>query len=187
VRAAAAGVITDLARGADATTTRPADLASAAPPSPTPREASTAEPAAAAPALPLPDVTADGAVLRNAAHLRISAPGVGDLELHLRVRDGVAHVRVDGDAGRALESRAAELSRALAGEGLKLGALDAKPAPAAAASFADAGSSSSRDHGSSGRHRDDPSAPPPPTSPPAPRRAPGATSPATSGRYAVRA
>ena len=123
-------------------------------------------------------------MLRNAAHLRVEAPGLGELELHLRVRDGVAHVRIDGEAAHAVEARAAELSRALASEGLKLGQLDAKPAPAASSS-ADAGSGQQR--GGSGReHHEPPHVPGPP---PGPRRAPAApgASRTSSGRYTVRA
>jgi hypothetical protein len=147
--------------------------------------AATAREGGAAPLATARDSVADGAVLRNAAHLRVDAPGLGELELHLRVRDGVAHVRVDGEAARLVESRAAELSRALAGEGLKLGHVDVKPLPSPAGGGA--GDATSRQHHGSGRHRDEP--PPPPSgAPPAPpRRAGSAAPPPSTGRFAVRA
>jgi hypothetical protein len=154
-----------------------------------PRDPDIVEPgnaSARGPLLP-PDVrSADGAVLRNAAHLRVEAPGLGELELHLRVRDGVAHVRIDGEAAHAVEARAAELSRALASEGLKLGQLDAKHAAAPlASSSADAGFGQQR--GGSGReHHEPPHVPGPPSGPHRAPAAPGASR-TSSGRYTVRA
>jgi hypothetical protein len=114
---------------------------------------------------------------------------VGDVELHLRVLDGVAHLRVDGDGARVVESRAAELSRALAGEGLKLGQLDTRPAPPQSGSAA--GDSAPRhQHQGSGHRRDEPS----PGGAPhgrAPRRGRASqaapSSPMPNGGYAVRA
>jgi hypothetical protein len=61
-----------------------------------------------------------GAVLHHAAHLKVDAGALGSIELHLRLRDGALHLRVDGEAGRVVEARAGELSRTLAGEGLRL-------------------------------------------------------------------
>ncbi len=84
----------------------------------------TARPAAARPASPLPppppgqDV--HGALLRNAAHLKVDGGALGPIELHLRLREGALHLRVDGDAARVVEARAGELSRTLAGDGLRL-------------------------------------------------------------------
>jgi hypothetical protein len=77
----------------------------------------------------------EGAVLRNAAHLRIDSgqPGVGEIELHLRVREGVAHLRVDGEGGHLVAARAPELAAALAGAGLSLGRLETPPPSAVAA------------------------------------------------------
>jgi hypothetical protein len=74
----------------------------------------------------------EGAVLRNAAHLRIDSgqPGVGEIELHLRVREGVAHLRVDGEGGHLVAARAPELAAALAGAGLSLGKLETPPSAA---------------------------------------------------------
>ncbi|HET7754653.1 MAG TPA: hypothetical protein VFK85_12155 [Anaeromyxobacteraceae bacterium] len=152
------------------------------------RDATLAEPpTSAALVRPGQEAAADGAVLRNAAHLRVAAPGVGELELHLRIRDGVAHVRVDGDAARVVESHAAELSRALAGEGLRLGQLDAKaptlPSSSAGSAHGDAASHHHRDRGD-GRGETPPSAPP---RPPRALGVAGAASPLPAGRYAVRA
>jgi hypothetical protein len=65
-----------------------------------------------------------GALLRSAAHLRLDAGALGALELHLRVRDGAVHLRVGGEAAPAVEARQGELSRALAGEGLRLAAVE---------------------------------------------------------------
>jgi hypothetical protein len=76
-----------------------------------------------------PDV--QGAVLRNAAHLKIEAGAMGALELHLRVREGALHLRVEGDAAGTVEARAGELSRALAGDGLKLAPIETAPRHAA--------------------------------------------------------
>jgi len=76
---------------------------------------------------PSPGADVQGAVLRHAAHLKIDAGAMGALELHLRVRDGALHLRVEGDAAHAVEARAGELSRALAGEGLKLAPIETTP------------------------------------------------------------
>jgi hypothetical protein len=77
---------------------------------------------------PSPGVDVQGAMLRHAAHLKIEAGAMGALELHLRVRDGALHLSVEGDAARAVEARAGELSRALAGEGLKLAPIETRDA-----------------------------------------------------------
>ncbi len=69
---------------------------------------------------PPPGQDVQGAVLRHAAHLTVDAGALGSVELHLRLRDGALHLRVEGEAGRAVEARASELSRTLAGEGLRL-------------------------------------------------------------------
>ncbi len=77
-----------------------------------------------------------GAILQSAAHLRIEGVpgGIGDIELHLRVRGDVTHVRIDGEAGRIASLNAPELATALASAGLSLGRLDTPPvaAPSAA-------------------------------------------------------
>ncbi len=84
--------------------------------------------AASQPAAPLPAPGAgqelQGGVLRSAAHLKLDAGSAGTLELHLRVRDGALHLRVEGEGARALEARSGELSQALAGEGLKLAPIE---------------------------------------------------------------
>jgi hypothetical protein len=69
---------------------------------------------------PPPGQDVQGAVLHHAAHLKVDAGALGSIELHLRLRDGALHLRVDGEAGRVVEARAGELSRTLAGEGLRL-------------------------------------------------------------------
>ena len=80
----------------------------------------------AAPPLPAPPAGQDvgGAVLRNAAHLRVETGDMGALSLHLRVREGALHLRVDGGAAGVVEARASELSRALASEGLRLAPIE---------------------------------------------------------------
>jgi hypothetical protein len=79
-------------------------------------------------AAPLPPPPAGqevgGAVLRNAAHLRVETGELGALSLHLRVLEGALHLRVDGEAAAVVEARAGELSRALAGEGLRLAPIE---------------------------------------------------------------
>jgi flagellar hook-length control protein FliK len=54
----------------------------------------------------------------------LEAGALGAVDLHLRVRDGTVHLRVDGEAAHLVETRSAELTRALAGEGLKLGSVE---------------------------------------------------------------
>ncbi|HTT70098.1 MAG TPA: flagellar hook-length control protein FliK [Anaeromyxobacteraceae bacterium] len=90
---------------------------------------STSSPAAPSQALPAPSAGQDvqGAVLTNAAHLRIDTGSQGALELHLRVRDGSLHLRVDGDSAHLVEAQAGELSRSLAGQGLKLAPIETSP------------------------------------------------------------
>jgi hypothetical protein len=53
----------------------------------------------------------------------VDAGDAGAIGLHLRVRDGVADVRIDGLAAPVAEARAGELRAALAREGLALGTL----------------------------------------------------------------
>lgn len=111
------------------------------PVAPSLRPATSAAPSRTAPAPAAqgsPDLPAEGAVLRHAAHLRVESPGLGDVALHLRVRDGVAHVRFDGENAAGLREHAPELARALAREGLSLGRID-PPAPPSRAADAAAG------------------------------------------------
>jgi flagellar hook-length control protein FliK len=63
-------------------------------------------------------------LLPQAAHLRMEVEGAGDLSLHLRMRDGFAHVTVSGAAAPLVEMRSADLRSALAGQGLSLGQLE---------------------------------------------------------------
>jgi flagellar hook-length control protein FliK len=123
-----------------------------------------------APTLP-PDAAPSGAVLAAAAHLRLSTDTLGDIALHLRLRDGAAHVRLEADAHGALQARAPELSRALAAEGIAVGRLDVEPraAPAAPAAqaqdaFTQSGGGEGRQHPRDDRAPEDP-APPQATQP----------------------
>jgi flagellar hook-length control protein FliK len=119
----------------------PSGLApSHAPPSPAAQPAGPDAPRAAAPAAaPAPALAADprgdvtGAILPAAAHLRVSSDVLGEVTLHLRVRDGAAHVRVEASPAFAspVQARAPELARALAAEGIALAKLEVEPrAPA---------------------------------------------------------
>jgi hypothetical protein len=69
-------------------------------------------------------------VMPERAVLSIDTGGAGELALHLRVKDGVADVRVSGAAAHSVEMRPAELRAALASEGLTLGSFQSgQPAP----------------------------------------------------------
>jgi hypothetical protein len=63
-------------------------------------------------------------VMPQSAHINIDAGGAGDLSLHLRVKDGVADVRLEGAASPLLEPKADELRVVLATEGITLGSFD---------------------------------------------------------------
>jgi len=166
-QAARTGQVTrEPARGLPARTARttfePAPQAvSSAPPA---LAAEPARPSAAAlaprpgPVLPpeLPQALAGGTILPGAAHLRLESSSLGDLALHLRIREGVAHLRVEGEQGPQLAQRSQELQRALAADGLKLGQLEVErpqsqsqvPAPAdQAPSTADQGWSGGQPRG----------------------------------------
>ena len=54
----------------------------------------------------------------------LDAGTAGELALHLRVKDGVADVRVSGAGAETLDVRAQDLRAALASEGLTLGNFD---------------------------------------------------------------
>jgi hypothetical protein len=60
-------------------------------------------------------------VMPERAVLSIDTGSAGELALHLRVKDGVADVRVSGAAAHTVEMRPSELRAALASEGLTLG------------------------------------------------------------------
>jgi len=98
--------------------------AAAAEPRPVVRAA--AAPIATASPIPLPPKGLDvqGAVLQSAAHLKVDTGTMGAIELHLRIRDGAVHLRVDGDVASTMQSRSGDLSRSLAGEGLKLAPIE---------------------------------------------------------------
>ena len=59
----------------------------------------------------------------HAAHMAIESPD-GDLDVHMRVRQGSAEITVGGSMAHLFESRAPEARAALAGEGLALGRFD---------------------------------------------------------------
>jgi hypothetical protein len=99
-----------------------------------------------------------GALLPHAAHLKVTSDTLGEVALHLRVRDGVAHVRVEAETAQALDARAPELARALAAEGLKLGSFEAerperRPEPGAAHGGPDARARADADSGPDGQGR----------------------------------
>ena len=94
------------------------------------------------PAAPLPD--AQSALLAQAAEdlslratvmpdravLSIDTGHAGELSLHLRVKDGVADVRVTGSAAHTVDMRSSELRATLASEGLTLGSFQSgQPGP----------------------------------------------------------
>ena len=69
-------------------------------------------------------------VMQEHAVLSIDTGSAGELALHLRVKDGVADVRVTGAAAHTVEMRPSELRAALASEGLTLGTFQSgHPAP----------------------------------------------------------
>jgi hypothetical protein len=110
----------------------------------------------------------DGAILQSAAHLRIEGTpgGAGDIELHLRVRGDVTHVRIDGEAGRVAAVHAPDLANALATVGLSLGRLETPPvaAPSPSASSSGFGDRSGTDPGA-GQSQSQPQGQPEPRDP----------------------
>ncbi|HEX3698138.1 MAG TPA: hypothetical protein VH374_22395 [Polyangia bacterium] len=70
------------------------------------------------------DPTLHGAVLTDSAHVSLDAGAAGEITLHLRVKDGVADVRVEGAGAPTLAIRPHELQAALASEGLTLGGFE---------------------------------------------------------------
>ncbi|HVR61068.1 MAG TPA: hypothetical protein VMU50_04170 [Polyangia bacterium] len=91
-----------------------------------------APPPAAAPFLAqaADDPTLQGTIMTDGAHVSLDAGAAGEITLHLRVKDGVADVRVEGAAVPALEIRQQELRVALASEGLSLGGFESGQSPA---------------------------------------------------------
>jgi hypothetical protein len=75
------------------------------------------------------DPTLHGAVLTDSAHVSLDAGAAGEITLHLRVKDGVADVRVEGAAAPMLAIRPHELQAALASEGLTLGGFESGQGP----------------------------------------------------------
>jgi hypothetical protein len=140
---------------------------------------------AAAPAIPVAaprDAPVEGALLRSAAHLRLETPTLGELELHLRIRENTAHLRVEGDGAHLVEARAGELQRALAGEGLRLGSLDL-PGPSTGSEPPSGGPPEHQLAGRGGARNGDEPQQPAPAPAPTPRR----PAPRTSGGVHVKA
>jgi hypothetical protein len=147
---------------------------------------------------PLEGSGVDGAILQSAAHLRIEgAPGgAGDVELHLRVRGDVTHVRIDGEVGRVAAVHAPELANALASVGLSLGRLETPPVASAspASSSNGFGHRSGSDPGTGQSHSQpqgqpepDPGGPPGPPRPQAASHHPSGRQPARGARVHVKA
>jgi hypothetical protein len=70
------------------------------------------------------DLSLRATIMPERAVLSLDTGGAGELALHLRVKDGVADVRLAGSAAETLEVRPQELRAALASEGLTLGTFD---------------------------------------------------------------
>jgi hypothetical protein len=76
------------------------------------------------------DLSLRATVMPERAVLSIDTGAAGELALHLRVKDGVADVRVTGPAAHAVDMRPSELRAALASEGLTLGSFQSgQPTP----------------------------------------------------------
>lgn len=102
--------------------------------------------------LPIEGSDVDGAILRSAAHLRIEAVpgGLGEVELHLRIRGDVTFLRVEGAGSQAVGMREPELAASLAVAGLSLGRLDLPPVSAPSGAQASGGTSHHAGPGSGG-------------------------------------
>jgi hypothetical protein len=74
------------------------------------------------------DPSLHGTILPERAVLSVDA-GAGEIALHLRVKDGVADVRVVGSAAEGLDVQQHELRAALASEGLSLGSFESGQSP----------------------------------------------------------
>lgn len=70
------------------------------------------------------DSRMQGAVLRHAAHVSVEDASGHTIGIHLRVKDGVAEVRLEGAAPPLAQVREADLRVALASEGLLLGGFE---------------------------------------------------------------
>jgi hypothetical protein len=94
----------------------------------------------------------DGAILRSAAHLRIEGVpgGLGEVELHLRIRGDVTLLRVEGAGAQVVGMREPELAASLAAAGLSLGRLDVPPVPTASGAQTSGGGSHHAGAGSGG-------------------------------------
>lgn len=134
--AADAAIAKTAARAADGAAASPAAAVAAvhghAPPpaaaAATP-PAAPASPEAALLARAADDPSLRATVMSEKAVLSLDTGGGRELELHLRVKDGVADVRIDGAGAAALDIRPQELRVALAGEGIALGRFDSGQPP----------------------------------------------------------
>ena len=118
--------------GTTAFTTQDAALFTLAPPPPPP------------PTLPsdllaqaVEDLSLRATILPERAMLSVDTGSAGELALHLRIKDGVADVRVSGAAAETLEVRSQDLRAALAGEGLTLGTFDSGQSSSSSSRHAD--------------------------------------------------
>ena len=129
-------------------------------PANTAAKGSSTTPAAPATALPFTheagaDPSLHVSLLPQAAHVRMDVEGSGELDLHLRLRDGVAHVTVSGSAASLVESHTSDLRSALAGQGVALGTVE-QVAPAHPSQSGAAGQELSQDGAQAGqRDRDE--------------------------------
>ena len=71
------------------------------------------------------DLNIRGSVQGQSARLVVDAgQGIGELEFHLRVRQGVASVRIEGESAAAMAGRTDELRRSVESQGLSLGTVE---------------------------------------------------------------
>ena len=117
----------------------------------TPGAAAAARPVPVLPLPELPQADLSGAIQLGSAHLRLESSTLGDLALHVRVRGGVAHVRVEGEQATQVAARGLELERALASQGLTLGRLEAEPAQPAPAPATSSGQARADTQGGAGQ------------------------------------
>ena len=117
------------------------------------------------------DPSLHAAAIGNNAHLHLDAGSAGSLSVHLRMRDGVADLEVEGTAASSLDIRPQDLRRALAGEGIALGRFESRTHESETGrvfestpvvSAADHNASTGSEHANQKMHDN---SPPPPSSP----------------------
>jgi hypothetical protein len=138
---AALAAAIDLARAAPSTAPPSSSLPGTTPgfPPPPPRLDGAAPGLSAPPPFPaLPsaflaavseDLSLRATVMPERAVLSIDTGTGGEMALHLRIKDGVADVRLSGAGAESLDVRPQELRTALAGEGLTLGTFESGQSP----------------------------------------------------------